>query len=233
MLHGHWVTELVVKLHDFDPLIGVPELFCAPDTVAAYVVPAASGLSGVNVATVSAPLKPTDPLTDPPPEAVTVNDTVLGYHRLRERHRRIGRHRVPRRPIIRRHRRHHRRRGPRRLRVHHIDPVVRRVEAVRGEDVARPVGVHTAAGQRRQRPVRHRRGQPVRGDRIMPRIGVVRGDVGRPRRHRHRGGEVQLLPATGTLTTERPRRQQRPTRRPQAARYAHRCYPAPCRTAPQ
>src|SRR6478672_13194050 len=78
MLHGHWLDALTVKLQDFDPLIGVPELFCAPDTVAVYVVPAASGLSGVNVATVSAPLKPTDPLTDPPPEAVTVNDTVPG-----------------------------------------------------------------------------------------------------------------------------------------------------------
>ena len=78
MLHGHWLDALVVKFQDFEPLIGVPELFCAPDTVAVYVVPAASGLSGVNVATVSAPLKPTDPLTDPPPEAVTVNDTVLG-----------------------------------------------------------------------------------------------------------------------------------------------------------
>jgi hypothetical protein len=78
MLQGHWLDALVVKLHDFEPLIGVPELFCAPDTVAVYVVPAASGLSGVNVATVSPVLKPTDPLTDPPPEAVTVNDTVLG-----------------------------------------------------------------------------------------------------------------------------------------------------------
>ena len=34
MLHGHWVAVLVVKLQDFEPLIGVPELFCAPDTVA-------------------------------------------------------------------------------------------------------------------------------------------------------------------------------------------------------
>jgi hypothetical protein len=34
MLHGHWLDALVVKLHDLEPLIGVPELFCAPDTTA-------------------------------------------------------------------------------------------------------------------------------------------------------------------------------------------------------
>ena len=39
---------------------------------------AASELFGVNVATVSAPLKPTDPATLFPPESFTVNDTVLG-----------------------------------------------------------------------------------------------------------------------------------------------------------
>ena len=37
----------------------------------------ASGLAGVNVATVSAALKPTDPATVFPPESTTVNDTVL------------------------------------------------------------------------------------------------------------------------------------------------------------
>ena len=57
----------------------MPEAFCAPDTVAVYVVPAASELVGVNVATViSPPLKPTDPATLFPPESTTVNDTVLG-----------------------------------------------------------------------------------------------------------------------------------------------------------
>jgi hypothetical protein len=33
MLHGHW-GPVVVKLQEKGPLIGVPELFCAPDTVA-------------------------------------------------------------------------------------------------------------------------------------------------------------------------------------------------------
>ena len=76
MLHGH--GQAVVKLHEYGPLIGVPEAFCAPDTVAVYVVPTASELFGVNVATVSAPLKPTVPATLFPPESFTVNDTVLG-----------------------------------------------------------------------------------------------------------------------------------------------------------
>ena len=78
MLHGHWPTAPVVKLHEYGPLIGVPEAFCAPDTVAVNVVLAASELVGVNVATVSAPLKLTAPATLAPPEAVTVNDTVPG-----------------------------------------------------------------------------------------------------------------------------------------------------------
>jgi hypothetical protein len=56
----------------------VPELFCAPDTVAVYVVPAASELVGVNVATVSAVLKLTDPATLFPLESFKVNDAVLG-----------------------------------------------------------------------------------------------------------------------------------------------------------
>ena len=34
ILHGHWATAPVVKLHEYGPLIGVPEAFCAPDTVA-------------------------------------------------------------------------------------------------------------------------------------------------------------------------------------------------------
>ena len=42
------------------------------------MVLAASELDGVNVATVSAPLKLTVPATVFPPESFTVNDTVLG-----------------------------------------------------------------------------------------------------------------------------------------------------------
>src|SRR5580704_12187594 len=76
MLHGH--CQVVVKLHEYGLLIGVPEAFCAPDTVAVYVVEPASELDGVNVATVSAALKLTDPATLFPPESLTVNDTVLG-----------------------------------------------------------------------------------------------------------------------------------------------------------
>ena len=78
MLHGHWPTAPVVKLHVYGPLIGVPEAFCAPDTAAVYVVLAASALAGVNVATVFPLLNPTDPATLFPPESFTVNDTVLG-----------------------------------------------------------------------------------------------------------------------------------------------------------
>jgi hypothetical protein len=78
MLHGHWPTAPVVKLHEYGPLIGVPEAFCAPDTVAVNVVLAASELDGVNVATVPAPFKPTVPATLFPPESFTVNVTVPG-----------------------------------------------------------------------------------------------------------------------------------------------------------
>jgi hypothetical protein len=34
MLHGHWATAPVVKFQVNGLLIGVPEAFCAPDTVA-------------------------------------------------------------------------------------------------------------------------------------------------------------------------------------------------------
>src|SRR5215472_10756748 len=78
MLHGHWATAPVVKFHENGLVIATPEAFCAPDTVAVYVVLAASELDGVNVATVSAGLKLTDPATLFPPESLTVNDTVLG-----------------------------------------------------------------------------------------------------------------------------------------------------------
>jgi hypothetical protein len=68
----------VAKSHEYGLAIGVPELFCAPDTVAVYVVLAASGPAGVNVATVSAALNDTEPVTAVPPESFTVNDTVPG-----------------------------------------------------------------------------------------------------------------------------------------------------------
>jgi hypothetical protein len=77
MLHGHG-GPVVVKLQEYGLGIGVPEAFCAPDTVAVYVTPAASALVGVNVATVSALLKLSDPATLFPPESFTVNDTVPG-----------------------------------------------------------------------------------------------------------------------------------------------------------
>jgi uncharacterized membrane protein len=51
----------MVKFQVYGPLIAVPELFCAPDTVAVYVALNPSWLSGVNVATVFPPLKPTVP----------------------------------------------------------------------------------------------------------------------------------------------------------------------------
>jgi hypothetical protein len=34
MLHGHWATAAVVNVHEYGPLIAVPDAFCAPDTVA-------------------------------------------------------------------------------------------------------------------------------------------------------------------------------------------------------
>jgi hypothetical protein len=78
MLHGHDDTAPVVKLHVNALLIGVPEVFCAPDTVAVYVVLPASGLVGVNVATVLPLPKLTDPATGFPVESLSVNDTVFG-----------------------------------------------------------------------------------------------------------------------------------------------------------
>ena len=77
MLHGH-CGPAVVNDHENGPLIAVPEAFCAPDTVAVYVILAASELVGVNVATVFPPLKATDPATLFPAESTTANDTVLG-----------------------------------------------------------------------------------------------------------------------------------------------------------
>jgi hypothetical protein len=67
-----------VKLHEYGLLIGVPEAFCAPDTVAVYVMLPDSELDGVNVATVLALFKLTDPATLFPDESFTVNDTVPG-----------------------------------------------------------------------------------------------------------------------------------------------------------
>src|SRR5215475_8201879 len=66
MLHGHCPTVPVLNVQENGLVIGVPEAFCAPDTVA------------VKVATVSAPLKPTVPDTGFPLEFTTVNDTVPG-----------------------------------------------------------------------------------------------------------------------------------------------------------
>jgi hypothetical protein len=68
----------VLKLHVNGPLIGIPEAFCAPDTVAVNVVLPASGPAGVNVATVSPLLKLTDPATGLLLASLTVNDTVFG-----------------------------------------------------------------------------------------------------------------------------------------------------------
>jgi len=77
MLHGQF-GPAVVKFHENGPLIGVPEVFCAPDTVAVYVVLFASELLGVNVATVFAALKLTEPETGFPIESWTMNETVFG-----------------------------------------------------------------------------------------------------------------------------------------------------------
>src|SRR6516165_12054562 len=77
MLHGH-CGAAIVKLHENGPLIGVPLLFCAPDTVAVYVALTVNGLLGVNVATVFPALKPTVPATGLLLASFSVNDTVLG-----------------------------------------------------------------------------------------------------------------------------------------------------------
>src|SRR6516225_3318602 len=76
-LHGH-CAPAVVKLHVNGLLIATPELFCAPETVAVQVPLAASALEGVNVATVLAPLKLSEPATLFPAESLSVNDAVLG-----------------------------------------------------------------------------------------------------------------------------------------------------------
>src|SRR5215472_3701825 len=76
MLHGHWDTAPVVKFHVNGLLIGVPEVFCAPDTAAVYVVLPASGFVGVNVATVLPLLKLTVPATGLLLESFTVNVAV-------------------------------------------------------------------------------------------------------------------------------------------------------------
>jgi hypothetical protein len=67
-----------VKLHTNGAAIVWPEEFCAPDTVAVYVVLAASGAVGVKVATVLPALKLTEPATLLLAESFTVNDTVFG-----------------------------------------------------------------------------------------------------------------------------------------------------------
>jgi hypothetical protein len=67
-----------VKPQENGLVIATPEPFCAPETVAVYPVLPDSALDGVNVATVSAPLKLTDPATEAPPESFTVNDTEPG-----------------------------------------------------------------------------------------------------------------------------------------------------------
>jgi hypothetical protein len=77
-LHGHCDTAPVVKLHTNGLLIATPEVFCAPDTVAVYVVLAANELVGVNVATVFPVLKLTVPATELPAASFSVNDVVLG-----------------------------------------------------------------------------------------------------------------------------------------------------------
>ena len=76
-MHGH-CEPVVVKVHVYGLLMVAPELVWAPDTVAVNVVFCASALEGVNVATVSALLKLTEPATAVPLESLTVNDTLLG-----------------------------------------------------------------------------------------------------------------------------------------------------------
>src|SRR5262249_29234358 len=78
MLHGHDATAPVATVHVNGAVIGVPEAFCAPDTVAVYVVLAASELAGVNVATVFPALKLTDPATPPPPGPCAVTASCPG-----------------------------------------------------------------------------------------------------------------------------------------------------------
>jgi hypothetical protein len=77
MVHGHW-DPAVVKLQEYGLLIVAPELVCAPDTVAVYVVFCASALEGVNVATLSALSKVTEPDAVFPLGSFSVNDTLLG-----------------------------------------------------------------------------------------------------------------------------------------------------------
>jgi hypothetical protein len=68
----------VVNVQENGLVIAVPEVFCAPDTVAVYVIPAASELVGVNVATVLPLPKLTAPATELFAESFIVNDTEAG-----------------------------------------------------------------------------------------------------------------------------------------------------------
>ena len=115
----------------------------------------------MNVATVSAALKPTVPLTVLLAASFTVNDTVPGVTGWENVADGATDTALPVDPPA----------GvtvvtaggvaPADVRVHHVDPVIRRVIGAGRERVRRAVRVHPAAGQRGQRPVRHRRRQPV------------------------------------------------------------------------
>ena len=76
--HGHDAGGAVVKLHENGALIGTPDVFCAPDTVAVYVAFAVNAAPGVNVATVFPVPKLTAPPTNAPVGSANVNDTELG-----------------------------------------------------------------------------------------------------------------------------------------------------------
>src|SRR5260221_6402238 len=57
MLHGHWATAPVVKLQENGLLIGVPELFCAPDHRTGTLLNSSRTLVGENVVTLTTELK--------------------------------------------------------------------------------------------------------------------------------------------------------------------------------
>ena len=67
----------------------------------------------------------------------------------------------------------------------------------------------------------------------MPGAGEIRRHIRRPRRHRHRGGEVQLLPPRRGLIAERPAAPAASRTRSTSCRYARRYCRPPCRTGPR
>ena len=226
MLHGHCATAPVVKLHENEPFIAYPRRSAPPTPSTVYVVLARQRTRRRERRHRVPAVEAHRPGHAVPARVLHRERHRAGLHRLRERRRRRHRHRTPVDPRSASHPSPPAACCPPTARTPRRPSSWWRCRCSTGR-VRRAVGVHAAAGQRGQRPVRHRRRQPLRGDRVVPGIGVIRGHIRRPRRDLHRGGEVQLLPARPGLTAERARSPATSRRQPTSCRYASRC----CRTS--